>query len=109
MEKPLYRIQSYIATDELKIYSHIYKLVKLGDKIPKYIFIGIDDCNGYGTALANYGETSEADAILTTLHVGGYDNTEDEITYINYMSFSEVLDLQKKHINILKERLEKRK
>lgn len=72
MKKEVYFITGYIPSDEDIPCVNIYKLVRLGNKTIKYIWISLTRDGGYGTStdLENWADT-ESEAILQLLTIGG--------------------------------------
>ena len=66
-EKQLYGINSYIPSDDNIVFQTIYKLVTLGVKNPKYIFVAINDSGGIGTKADIFGDDSEEKALFVKL------------------------------------------
>jgi len=103
MEKQIYWITGFVASDEDKVYVNVHKLIHLGNR---YIWVSMTREGGIGTKLdyADIGETSIEDAMLIPYrHL-----SEDEIVKIGKYTFDEMFEIYNKVKNVCNDELAKR-
>lgn len=91
--KEIYYIESYIPSDENIVVNNIFKLISLGYKQKKYIFIGINTNHGFGTCVDDYGSETEKEAILKQIKYSGMCNNKNEnnLCCLCELTFNEAL------------------
>lgn len=96
MIKPLYFISGANYDDEKFPIVNIYKLCVIGKESPSYIFIGVNNDGGIGTATDDHAK-SEREAILRVLPYG------EDISTLVEGDFDHVLDVVNETITKLSE------